>query len=443
VNPRCGGPETALARLLFGGALLAVACGRVAPLPAPPASAAPSSLAASEPLQARIDAAPAGAVLQLGPGEHRGPIRIGKPLTLQGPPDAVIRSAGEGCTVRVEADDVTLRGFTVSGSGQRFDLMDGGVRLHGARLCVEGLCIRAALFGILVEQSRDVTVRDNLVQGPGGSAMGLRGDGIRLWETTDSVVSGNRVADARDVVVWYSSRNRITGNTVIRCRYGAHFMYSHGNEVADNRFVDDVVGLFVMYSHDLHVSHNLLARAGGAAGIGLGLKESGNVLVEDNWFLANTTGIYVDRSPLDLSHQNRYLRNVLRLHETAVAFHASQQRSEFQDNEFRDNGAVVKVGAEGDALACTFRGNFYDTYQGYDLDGDGLGDLPFEFRRLSTQLESRAPELAFLHGAPAMHMVDLVGEVMPLFEPRRLLCDPSPRMRPLHPSWTPEADHAH
>ncbi|MBL8754587.1 MAG: hypothetical protein JNK15_14885, partial [Planctomycetes bacterium] len=51
-------------------------------------------------------------------------------------------------------------------------------------------------------------------------------------------------------------------------------------------------------------------------------------------------------------------------------------------------------------------------------------------------------ELALLHGAPAMGMVDLVGQVMPLFAPKRLLTDAAPRLRPLSMRWTPEVRRA-
>jgi nitrous oxidase accessory protein len=368
-------------------------------------------------------------------------VRIEKPLHLWGPPAALLRGT-EGSTVRVKADGVTLRGFTVAGSGQRFDLMDGGIWLQGEDLVLEGVTVRDTLFGILVEGCKRPIVRGNVVIGTGLPAMGLRGDGIRLWETTDAEVTGNTVADSRDVVVWYSSRNRLADNVVVRSRYGTHFMYSHENTVEDSRYVENEVGVFVMYSRDIALRRNLLARAGGAAGIGLGLKEAGNLTIEDNWFLANTTGIYVDASPLDPQHKNRYRRNVVRFAETAVALHATVKRSEFADNQFRDNGAVVKVGGQGDALGCDFAGNYYDTYQGYDFDGDGRGDVPFEFRRLSTQLEGRFPELALLHGAPAMGMIDLVGELMPLFSPRRLLVDPAPRLQPPSMAFTPEVHRA-
>lgn len=422
--------------------LTVVACRADSPSAPPPHHvAAPTSGTVVPPgsgLPAAIAAAAPGATLLLAAGDYSGPIVIDKPLTLWGPPAAVVR-AGEGSTVRVRTDRARLLGFSIVGSGQRFDLMDGGVHLQGDDLVIEGVTVRDALFGIMVEQCKRATVRGNTVIGTGLPAMGLRGDAIRLWETTDSVVTDNRVRDARDVVVWYSSRNHLARNTVLRSRYGTHFMYSHDNVVEDNRYVENEVGVFVMYSHGLVLARNLLAKSVGAAGIGIGLKEAGDVTIEDNWLLANTTGLYVDASPLDPAHTNRYRRNIVRFAESAIALHSTVQRSTFIDNTFRDNGAVLKVGGQGDALGCDFLGNFYDAYQGYDFDGDGRGDVAFEFRRLSTQLEGRYPELALLHGAPAMGLVDVIGEVMPLFAPKQLMVDAAPRMAPVAVTWTPEA----
>ncbi len=426
-------------------AALAACRGESAPTAAAsravPAPANGTVVPAGSSLPAAIAAAAPGAVLLLQAGDYRGPIAIDKPLTLWGPPDAIVR-ASEGSTIRVQCNGARLCGFTVAGSGQRFDLTDGGVHLQGDDLVLEGVTVKEALFGILVEKCKRATVRGCTVIGTGLPAMGLRGDAIRLWETNDSLVEDNVVRDARDVVVWYSSKNRLLRNTVTRSRYGTHFMYSHDNVVSDSRYVEDEVGVFAMYTHDLHLTHNLFAKAGGAAGIGIGLKEAGNLTVEDNWLLANTTGIYVDASPLDPAHTNVYRRNVVRFSEAAIHLHSSVKRSEFTDNVFRDNGAVVHVGGAGDALSCTFAGNFYDAYQGYDFDGDGRGDVPFEFRRLSTQLEGRYPELALLHGSPAMGLVDVIGEVMPLFTPKQLLRDASPRMQPSAMAWLPEVHRA-
>ncbi len=411
------------------------------PFVAPPRPVLGIDVPPGDGLQGAIDASPAGATLRLLPGAYAGPVTITKALRLWGPPDAVL-TAHEGSTVRVAANHVALEGFTIVGSGQRFDLTEGGVHAQGDDIRIEGLTVRDALFGILVEKCARAIVRGNTVVGTGLPAMGLRGDGIRLWETNDSLVEHNVVTDSRDVVVWYSSRNRLVANSVSGSRYGTHFMYSHENVVEDSRYVGNEVGVFVMYSRGIAMRRNLIARCGGAAGIGIGLKEAGDIAIEDDWLLANTTGLYVDNSPLDPAHSNVYRHNVVRYSEAAVALHSAVRRTEIVDNEFRDNGAVLRVGGRGDALECVFRGNYYDTYRGYDLDGDGSGDVPFEFRRLSTQIEGRYPELALLHGAPAMAMVDLVGEVLPLFAPRVLMRDEEPRVRPLAMAWTPEVQRA-
>src|SRR5262245_44689298 len=141
--------------------LAVVSCGGESAAPSAnepaPRSLAGQQVPPGDTLQQAIEAAPVDAVLVLQAGEYRGPFVIRKPLTLCGPAAAVLR-AREGTTVRVEANGVTLSGFTVAGSGQRFDLMDGGVHLQGENLTAERLTVRDTLFGILVERSKRATV---------------------------------------------------------------------------------------------------------------------------------------------------------------------------------------------------------------------------------------------------------------------------------------------
>jgi nitrous oxidase accessory protein len=341
----------------------------------------------------------------------------------------VIASRGSGSTVSITAAGAALEGVTIDGSGGRFDLLDAAVRVHADDARVEGVTIRNALFGVLVERSRGVLVRGNRVLGDPQQTLGLRGDGIRLWEVRESRVEANQLSHSRDIVIWYAPGNRISGNRVEGGRYGTHLMYSHGNRIEDNRYVGNVVGIFAMYSRDLAIRRNLIARSAGAAGVGLGAKESGALVVEDNWFIANTVGTYLDTSPLEPDDHNRFRGNVFRFSDAAVVFHGVAERNAFVGNSFRDNGIPVRVEGRGDAQAATWRGNDYDDYAGYDLDGDGVGDLPYELRSLSSTLESRSPALAFFRGTVAMGLVELVGEALPLFRPTTLMVDPAPRMR--------------
>ncbi len=398
---------------------------------APPRPAACRAVAAGTPLQPLLDAAAAGDALCLAPGAYQGPLRIGPSVTLWGPPDAVIRSPGEGTTVRLESDGSALLGLTVDGSGGRYDQLDGAVRVEGQDVRVEGVTIRHAVFGIMVEKSRRVLVRGNEVVGDPEQVLGLRGDGIRLWETYDSRIEDNVMRDSRDMVVWYSNGNRIERNRIERGRYGTHLMYSHQNRLVGNVYLGNVTGVFLMYSREIELRDNVFADSAGAAGFGLGLKESGDVHAVGNRFLKDTVGLYVDTSPLYLDDHDAFENNVFRWSEVAVIFHSSEDRNVFRANDFRDNGTPVRVEGGGDALGVTWESNYFDDYAGYDLNGDGIGDVPFELRSLTSDLVGENPALAFYRGTPALALVEAIGRVVPLLEPRLLLVDRSPRMGPV------------
>ncbi|MDX1649216.1 MAG: NosD domain-containing protein, partial [Myxococcota bacterium] len=196
----------------------------------------------------------------------------------------------------------------------------------------------------------------------------------------------------------------------------------------DGIFDGNVVGIFAMYSRRLDLRRNRIVRSGGAAGMGLGAKESGGLAVESNRILGNTTGIYLDTSPLQPDLHNRFVGNEVGLGDVAVVFHGRAERNHFRRNRFRGNRALVRVEGRGDARAAEWRGNVYDDYRGYDLDGDGVGDLPYELRSLSGQLVGNHPHLAFFEGTAAMTVVEWLGRLVPLLRPKTLLVDPAPRL---------------
>ncbi|MGH7338872.1 MAG: nitrous oxide reductase family maturation protein NosD, partial [Candidatus Rokuibacteriota bacterium] len=336
-------------------------------------------------------------------------------------------SSGEGTTVRLEGGGAQLLGMTIDGSGGRFDLLDAAVHVAGRGARVEGVRVQEATFGILVERASQAVVRDNEISGDPERTLGLRGDGIRLWECYDSVVEGNVLEHSRDMVLWYASRNRIARNRVRGGRYGAHLMYSHENQIAGNEFVGNTTGLFVMYSRDVVVRDNVFADSGGAAGIGLGLKESGNLEVRGNLFVHNSVGLYVDASPLWPDDRNLFEANAFRLNGKAVSFLGRARGNRFAGNSFRDSQIQVEVSG-GHAREAEWHGNYFDDYAGYDLDADGRGDLPYELRSLAQDLVAAAPSLAFFRGTPALALAEAIGRIVPLFEPRLILVDPAPRM---------------
>jgi nitrous oxidase accessory protein len=392
-----------------------------------PAPADCRTVTPGESLQAAVDSG--ATALCLAPGRYAGPVRLEHAVTVWGPRDAVI-GAPHGTIVYITGAGAQLFGVTVDGTGGSFDALDAAVKVTGHDIRVEDVAITNAVYGVLVEKSDRVHVIGNHVQGDRHSAMGLRGDTIRLWETRDSVIENNFVEDGRDVVVWYSNRNRITGNRIVRGRYGAHFMYSHDNVVRHNELRGGVVGVFAMYSRGLVLEHNVIVDAAGAAGMGIGIKESGNVTVEHNLLVHNSVGIYIDTSPLQLTDTLVIRNNVLRLDQVGFVFHSSGHRIQIENNDLADNGVQVRVDGGGTAVDVGWRGNYFDDYTGYDLDDDGRGDVPYELRSASGQLIGEHTNLELFRGTPALGLVDAAAHLDPLFQPQLVLADPQPRMSP-------------
>lgn len=355
-------------------------------------------VAAGEDAQAVIAAMAPGAAVCLGSGRHAGTLTLRAPLTLWGAPGA---------------------------------LLDGELRIHADDVTVANLTVAAPAYGITVEQSHRTRLIGNHVIGSRDPAVGQRGDAIKLWETDDAVLTGNLVEDGRDVVIWYSRNAHVEGNQVLRARYGTHFMYSHGSKVVDNRYLDVTVGVFVMYTRGVELRDNVIANAAGAAGIAIGLKDSGSVRITDNLFVRDEVGVYVDATPQRRDEEVRITGNQLRLCRTAIAFHSARPGVIVEGNDFGGNEQQTRVDGGGDTQAITWRGNWFDDYAGYDLDGDGTGDVPYELRSFTGELVARRPELGFLQGTPALAMADAAAHLDPLFHPRTLLVDPAPRMAPV------------
>jgi len=385
-------------------------------------------LAVGDSLQGAADEAAPGDVLCLSSGLHSGPLEIHTPLTLVGSADAVVTSPGSGTTIRVLADGAVLDGFTVDGSGRRFDTLDAAVYVRGTDITVRDLTVRRALFGIVAERSSRLVIHGNDIQGLADQSVGVRGDGIRLWEVRQSAVTANRLTDSRDILVWYSPGNRLAGNEVTGSRYATHFMYSDDCVVENAVYQQNAVGVFVMYSRNVRIEDSLLADSRGPSGMGLGVKESGNLVVDHNQFVRAADCLYLDRSPYRdgdfvLARDNTFAGCT-----AAVTFHSSETHNSFVNNTFLGNQVAVRVDGRGTAEQVLWRENYFDDYQGYDLDGDGFGDVPYELRRLSEHLVARHPQLAFLRGTPALALLDQAAQVLPILQPEMVFRDPQPRV---------------
>ena len=374
----------------------------------------------------RDEAGPAE--IELLPLVYHGDLTIKRPVAIRGARGSVLEGSGVATVVTIDGKDISLENVAVRHSGRRHTTEDSGVKATGERVRVADVALQDVLFGISLEACKHCIIERAHVVGFGDDAE-LRGDGIKLWEANDSVVRGCVVEHARDLVVWYTRRATLEDNVVTAGRYGAHFMYAHDSVIRRSRFEKNVVGVFVMYSMRLRVEDNVLAGARGAAGIGLGFKDSDAVQVKRNWIVANTVGTYLDNTPRTAADPVGFDDNFVALNDVAMRLNTSESGLSFRGNDFHQNAVMIEVDGGGDAMFVAMRGNRYSDYEGYDLDDDGVGDVAYEVKALSSELTESRPTLKFFHGTAAMSLVDVVARAMPMLASHKLLVDPAPLSR--------------
>ncbi len=363
-------------------------------------------------------------------GRVEGDFEANRGVALHGCDGAVLRGTGRGTVLKLKGDDVLVEDLRFENSGARVSAEDGALKITGKNAVVRRVVVSDTLYGIAFEACHGCLLEDAEISGRSEIEENQRGDGIKLWEAHDSTVRRVKVSGVRDVVVWYSRHVTLEDNRITAGRYGTHFMYAHDSTVRRSVLRNNTVGIFVMYSARVLAEDNELSGARGPAGMGIGFKESDAVTLRRNQLVANTTGVYLDYTPRDPKQPVIFEDNLLALNAVALRTHSSEHGARFARNDFLDNDALVEVDGNGDALGVDFENNHWASYAGYDLDGNGVGDVPFQVKRLSSTLTDAHPELRWFHGTAAFGLYDAVARALPYFTSTLLLEDRAPAIRP-------------
>jgi nitrous oxidase accessory protein len=384
-------------------------------------------------LQAMIDAAAPGDTVLVPPGTYAAPLHIDKSITLEGQGWPVIQGDGSGDVIRIEAPDVTVRGFVVRGTGISLDREDAAIRAMGANTVIENNRIEDALFGVYLEQAAESVVRGNTIQGM-DLPISRRGDGLKVFYSPRTLLEANTMRATRDAILWYSPYSIVRGNDFADGRYGLHMMQSDHHLIEENIFRNNSVGVYIMYGSGFELRRNLLSGNRGPSGYGVGLKETSDVLLEGNRIVNNRAGVYSDASPLQPETTVTYRNNLFAYNEIGLEMLPNTRRNRFQDNILLDNGEQVNVYGGGDLLqnewAVAGRGNYWSDYAGFDANKDAIGDLAYTSKSLFDSLLGTQPALRLFQLSPASDALDLAAKAFPIFAPQPRMSDPAPLMAP-------------
>ena len=421
-------------------------------------------LAGGVDLQAAIDSAAEGDTLVLQ-GEHRGPIRITRKLTLQGKPGSVLLGTGEGSVVTIVAPGAVVRGLTIRGSGRSLETMDAGVFVQKSATgaIVEGNRIEGNLYGIYLHGAENAVARKNEIVGIDVGRVNEAGNGVSVWNAPGAKVLDNDIRYGRDgIFVIASQRNAFSGNRFRDLRFAIHYMYTNDSEVSNNISTGNTVGFAIMYSHHLTVRGNV---SDGDRDHGLlfnfanGSKISGNTVrgrlqPAERWAGVRMRGLEAgehglpssDDAELTLAmgarngpekcvfiynaNKNVFRDNWFEGCEIGIHFTAGSEGNEIEGNAFVNNRNQVKyVGTRYLDWSKGGRGNYWSDNPAFDLDADGVADTAYRPNDLVDKVLWTAPQAKVLINSPAMQVIRWAQAQFPALLPGGVV-DSHPLMSP-------------
>lgn len=406
-------------------ALAPGACFAALVMLAAPAFSSPIDVPAGSDLAAVIEAAAPGELLRLAAGRYDGPVKVDRPLAIEGEPGALIDGHGEGRTVEVVSPGVTIRGLTLRGSGMSLERMDAAIFLEqsAANAVVEGNVIEDNLVGVYIHGAPDVTVRRNKIAGRILPHLNDSGNGVYLWNAPGVQVLDNDISGGRDGIFTNASRNDIfRGNRIHGVRFAVHYMYTNDSEVSGNLSIGNHAGFVIMFSSNVKTKDNA---SRDDRDEGLLLNYANGSIVEGNAVRHSHKCVFIYDA-----NKNAVRRNWFEDCEIGVHFTAGSERNTITENAFVNNAMqVMYVGTRFVEWSANGRGNYWSDNAGFDLDGDGISDVAYRPNNIMDQIIWRYPAAKLLLNSPATQVVRWAESAFPAIHPGGVV-DSAPLMRP-------------
>lgn len=383
-------------------------------------------------LNSAIERAHPRDTIVIGSGIFNGNILLSKTVTLMGTKNSVLRGDGKGSVVIVNADSCVIRNVIVENTGRDLLYEDAGILLLSDHNTVQHTVIRNTLFGMYLKQSDGNIIAENIISGFFDLDQGQRGSGIHLWNSHRNVLIGNTISHARDgIYIQNANHTYIADNNVHSLRYGLHYMYADSNTFLRNSFYDNVAGAAIMYTRNIIMKHNLFLRNRGFASYGILLQDCHFSFADSNIIADNVTGIFMEAST-----NNLFYNNIIAQNDFAMQMYQNSVNNVFTGNSFVDNlNPLTLVGKRTDShWSRDHVGNYWSLYEGYDLDADGIGDIPMRIQNVFNYLEGKNANVRLYLYSPASQALALSAKAFPIIDINNEI-DAYPLMFPGSLTW--------
>jgi nitrous oxidase accessory protein len=373
---------------------------------------------------AAIKAANTGDTVLVSAGLYREKnLIIAKKIVLKGTGYPVLDGEKKYEVISIKTNGVVVEGFRIIHSGVSSIEDMGGIKIYDSRdVVIRNNILEDTFFGIYVQYGKHCIIENNRI-----TAYALEeqqsGNGIHCWKSDSLQIIGNTVSGQRDGIYFeFVTNSVIWRNTSFRnIRYGLHFMFSHNDAYISNHFTHNGAGVAVMYSHGVKMYSNVFEENWGDAAYGLLLKEISDSYIDGNTFIKNTSGIYMEGASRIHMQKNQFQNNGW-----GMKIQASCMDIEVTKNNFIGN--TFDVGTNGSLVLNTFNSNYWDKYDGYDLNKDKVGDVPYRPVSMYSMIVEKNPPAMLLFRSFITTLLDKTEKVLPSLTPEGLK-DNLPQMK--------------
>ena len=343
-------------------------------------------------------------------------IIVNKPLTIIGENYPVIDGELKGEVITIVSDSVTVDGLFIINVGTSYTEDYAAIRVRKSKdFVIQNVVLEKLFFGIYIEKSKEGRIYHNKIIGDAVSEHNS-GNGIQLWYSNNIEIEHNYVEHVRDGIYLEFADNCLIKNNVSanNLRYGLHFMFSNDDIYQDNTFENNGAGVAVMFSKKIKMYNNTFKENWGTASYGMLLKEINDAEIIGNTFEENTIGINIEGSNRIVYKNNNFKNNGW-----AVKVRGACYTNQFVENNFLYNSFDISYNSK--VNDNVFDRNYWSNYTGYDLDKDGIGDVPYRPVKLFSYIVNRTPETIILLRSLFIDIIDFSEKVSPVFTPDNLL----------------------
>ena len=375
-------------------------------------------------ITAALQAAGIGDTILVAAGlYHERNLVINKTIVLKGINYPVLDGEKKYEIISIKANGVVVDGFKVIHSGVSSVEDFGGIKIYNCRdVVVENNILDDTFFGIYTQQGINCTIRNNKLTAYSKEEQ-QSGNGIHCWKSDSMRIIGNTITGHRDGIYFEFVTNSIIwrNESFKNIRYGLHFMFSQNDCYVTNTFRDNGAGVAVMYSHGVKMFNNAFRENWGDAAYGLLLKEISDSYIEGNYFDKNTSGIYMEGASRIQIQRNTFSNNGWAMKIQASCMDITVTKNDFTGNSF-------DVGTNGSLVLNTFNYNYWDKYEGYDINRDKIGDIAYRPVSLYSMIVEKNPPAMMLFRSFISALMDKTEKILPGITPEGLK-DEHPLMR--------------